>query len=53
METNSLAEVIQRSKSERARTMTLDERLTAGATSFAQQLLLVREMGDSLRSHLF
>lgn len=44
METKSLAKEIQRSKAERARTMTLDERLTAGATLFAQQLLLVREM---------
>lgn len=44
MEIDRLSKDIQRSKVERAREMTLDERLTAGATLYAEQLLLVREM---------
>lgn len=44
MEIKALAKDILRRKAERARALTLDERLTAGAALFAEQLLLLRDM---------
>jgi hypothetical protein len=44
MDAQTLSTLIRRSKADRARQMTLDERLTAGRKLYAEQMRLVRSL---------